>query len=68
MFERMEITEHIYEGVVEHSYKKPTREDTNRAGHSRNKRGESASFKNNPATGESSDKIRKRYVDLSKSE
>ena len=32
MFERMEITVYIYEGVVEPSYKKPTRADANRAG------------------------------------
>ena len=35
MFERTEIAESIYEGVVEPSYKKPTWEDSNRAGHSR---------------------------------
>ena len=39
MFERIEISESIYEGVVEHSYKKPTRSDANRAGHRRQKRG-----------------------------
>ena len=38
----MEISESIYEGVVEPSYKKPTQADANRAGHSRQKRGESA--------------------------
>ena len=38
MFEGMEITESIYEGVVEPSYKTSTREDANRAGHSRHKR------------------------------
>ena len=31
MFERMEISESIYEVVVEPSYKKSTREDTNHA-------------------------------------
>ena len=39
MFERMEITESIYEVVVEPFYKKPTRAGANRAGHRRNKRG-----------------------------
>ena len=43
MFECMEIDESIYEGVVGPSYKKPNRADANRAGHSRHKRGESAS-------------------------
>ena len=43
MFERMEIADSIYEGVVEPSYKKPTRADTNRAGHRRKNRGEAAS-------------------------
>ena len=32
MFERMKIVESIYEGAVEPSYKKPTREDSNHAG------------------------------------
>ena len=35
MLERMKISESIHEGVVEPSYKKPTREDANRDGHSR---------------------------------
>ena len=39
MFEQMEIAESIYEGVVETSYKKPTRADANRAGNSSHKRG-----------------------------
>ena len=39
IFERMEIDESIYEGVVETSYKKPTRADANRVGHSRNNGG-----------------------------
>ena len=43
MFERMEIAEFIYEGVVEPSYKKPTRADTNLTVHSRQNRGEAAS-------------------------
>ena len=37
MFEIMEITESVYKGVVEPSYKKPTMVDANCAGHSRNK-------------------------------
>ena len=43
MFERMEIYESIYEGVVEPSHKKPTQADANRAGHIRHKIGEAAS-------------------------
>ena len=43
MFECMEITDSIYEGILETFYKKTTRADANRADHSRNKRGESAS-------------------------
>ena len=39
MFEHMDISESIYEGVVESSFKKPTRADANRAGHNRHKRG-----------------------------
>ena len=60
----MEIVESIYEGVVEPSYKKPTRLDTNLAVHSRNKRGESASSKAHLTVGESTGKRQKRYVDL----
>ena len=63
MFERMEISESIYEGVVEPYYKKPTREDANRAGHSRNRRGESASLWNRPEKGESYGKCRTLHVD-----
>ena len=33
MFERMDISESIYEGVVEPSYKEPTRADVIHAGH-----------------------------------
>ena len=39
MFERMEIAEYIYEGIVEPSYKKTTRADENHAGNNKNKRG-----------------------------
>ena len=42
MFERMEITESIYEGVVTPSYKKYTWAESNRNGIIRNKRGESS--------------------------
>ena len=48
MFVRMEISEYIYKGVVEPSYKKPTRSDVNRYGHSRHKRGEDASSWTHP--------------------
>ena len=63
MFDHMETDESIYEYVVEPSYKRPTMEDTNRAGHSRQKRGEPASSWNRPEKGESSEKRRKRHVD-----
>ena len=43
MFERMEISESIYEGVVTPSYKKNTRAEANNTGLIRNKRGESDS-------------------------
>ena len=39
MFERMEINESVYEGVVEPSYKNPTHAYGNSDGHSSNKRG-----------------------------
>ena len=39
MFERMEIAEIIYEGVVTPSYKKNTREEASRTGFNRKKRG-----------------------------
>ena len=42
MFEWTEIAESIYEGVVEPSHEKSTREDANRDGLSRQKRGGSA--------------------------
>ena len=34
MFERMEITDYIYKGVVEPYYKKPTQADPDSSGHS----------------------------------
>ena len=42
MFECMESNESIYEGLVEPSYKIPTQEDANRAGHNTHNEGESA--------------------------
>ena len=59
----MEITESIYEGVVEPSYQKPTREHANRADHNRKKRGESASSHTHYAMRENAGKQKKRYVD-----
>ena len=56
MFECMEITESIYEGVVEPSYKKLTQTYSNRAGHISQKRGEAASSWTIPKKGESSGK------------
>ena len=68
MFEHMEITEFVYEGVLEPSYKKPTQAGSNRVGHIRNKIGESALSNTHPATGESTGKCQKRYLDRLKSE
>ena len=59
----MEIAESIYKCVVEPFYKKPTRADDNRAGHSRRKIGEDASSWIQPKKGESAGKRRKSYVD-----
>ena len=42
MFEWMDISESIYKGVLETSYKKITGADANRDGNSRIKRGEAA--------------------------
>ena len=53
MFERMEIAKSIYKVVVEPSYKNPTREDANRAGHISQNRGEAASSWTFPEKGES---------------
>ena len=50
----MEIAKSIYEGVVEPSYKNPTREDANRAGRISQKIGEDASSWTCPEKGESS--------------
>ena len=59
MFERMEIAESIYKGVVEHFYKKSTWADANRNGNSRNMRGEATLSKTCPVTSEISGKGRK---------
>ena len=62
MFELMEISESIYEGVVETSYKKPTREASNRASHSRENRPEYDLSQTHSVTSERACKCRKRYV------
>ena len=59
MFDCMAIAESIYKGVVEPSYKNPTRLDANCAGHSRHKRREAASSWTRPEKGESAVKCRK---------
>ena len=43
MFERIEISEYIYEGIVEPYYKNPNRLDANRAGIRRKIRGDATS-------------------------
>ena len=63
MFERMEIDEFIYKGVLEPSYKKPTREDFTSAVHRRQKIGESASSWTSSHKGEISSKHSKQHVD-----
>ena len=64
----MDITESIYEGVVEPPYKKPTREDANRSGHSRQNRGQDALSQTHSAMSESAGRRRKRYVGCSSGE
>ena len=59
MFERVEIAEYIYKGVVEPSYKKTTRADANRAGHISNNRGLYTLSKMHPVMGQSAGKRRK---------
>ena len=63
MFERTEIAESSYEGVVEPFYKEPNRSDSNRDGLSSKMRGESAPSTTYPKMSKSSDKHIKRYVD-----
>ena len=60
----MEISESIYEGLVEPYYKKPTRVDANCAGISSHNRGEPASSWTLPKKGESAGKRRKMHVDI----
>ena len=62
MFECTETEEFIYNGVVEPSYKKSTREDSNRSGHNRKMRGESALSNTYSKMSEISINHRKRYV------
>ena len=64
MFERMEITESIYKGVVEPPYKKTTWENSNPTGHRRKKREKSASSWTHPKKGESAGKRKKKHVDF----
>ena len=64
MFEQMDISESIYEGVVEPSYKNATLSDANHASNSRKKREEDASSKTQSAMGERDGKLRKQYSDF----
>ena len=64
MFERMEISESIYKGVAEPSYKQTTREDSNRAVHIRHNKGEASSSWTRPEKVESAGKRIKRHVDI----
>ena len=59
MFERMNIAESIFEGVVEPSYKKHTREHASRARHGIKNIGEAALSETHSAMGESAGKYRK---------
>ena len=63
MYEQIEITESIHGGVVESSYKKPTKADANRAGFISKIRGEAASSTTYSDISESTGKRRQRYVD-----
>ena len=58
----MEIEEYIYEVVVDPYYKKPTREDYNRADHRRKMRGEATSSNTYYDMSDSDGKFRKRYI------
>ena len=64
MFESMEITETIYEGFVEPYSKKLTIKYASSDGHSRKKKGESASSKIYSKIGRRSGRHNKRYVDF----
>ena len=59
----MEISESIYEGVVEPSYKTPNMEDSNHAGHRTKIRGEAASSNTYSDMSERARKRRNIYVD-----
>ena len=59
----MEISEVIYEGAVEPSYKKTTRVDSNRDGNSRQMSGVSASSKAYSEVGNHSGNLNQRYID-----
>ena len=63
MFDRMEMAESIYEGVVEPSYKNSTRTDSNRADHSRKIREEATSSNTYSNMSNIAYKRRKMYVD-----
>ena len=63
IFQRIEISESIYDGVVEPSYEKPNGEYVNHDRISRKMIEESASSNTHSNMGETSVKRRKRYVD-----
>ena len=68
MFERMEIAEYIYEGVLELSYKKYTGLDATCSGQIRYKRGEPASLHTYFTMNERAENHREGYVCHSKGE
>ena len=63
MFEHMEISESIYEDVVETSSKKLTRAEAYRGGHSSQNRVEATLSQTRSTTSESAGRRRKQYVD-----
>ena len=67
MFDRIEIAENIYEGVVEPSYKKPNRGESTHDGHSRKIRVISSPSKSNPDIGGRTGNHKKSYVDCTRS-
>ena len=68
MFERMDIEEYIYEGVVEPFYKKSTGADAIHTGHIKKKRGEAASSHTYYAMSERAGRRRKVNVEHPKGE
>ena len=62
----MEISESIYEVILEPSYKKTTRSDSKCDGPSRKMRGEAALSTTCSNISESADKCRKSYIDHKK--